>query len=233
MSRYKTPTIFFSFRSPFSWMALHVLRREFPDYTTRFDMVPFFEPDPDSARELAARGGAFHYVAMSKAKHLYILNDTKRLARRMGLTLSWPVDVDPRWDLPHLAWLRARELGCDEALYDAITQARWERGENICEEQVLLSVLDAAELPAGELVDAAADPRIRALGVDALMQLYRDDVFGVPYFRVGRDKFWGLDRVQDFITAYRDGSPTATAPPPESVLAAVGAFDHDTAGGCG
>lgn len=233
----RRPRVYFSFRSPFSWMALKVLEQQVPDYATRYELIPFFEPDAESAAALAERGGQFHYVAMSKAKHLYILNDTKRLAAKLDLDLVWPIDIDPWWELPHLAWIRARQLGCEQAFYSAVTDARWLQGRNICEPEVLEEVLRKAGLPIMPLLTAPHDPSIRNEGVDALMRVYEDDVFGVPYFRSGPHKFWGLDRVKDFVTAV---SPTpaplhetATTPIPAPVLAAVGAYDHDTAGGCG
>lgn len=237
MSR-RRPRVYFSFRSPFSWMALKVLQQQVPDYDTRYELIPFFEPDPESAAALAERGGEFHYVAMSKAKHLYILNDTKRLAAKLGLDLVWPIDIDPWWELPHLAWLKARQLGCDRAFYNAVTDARWLKGLNICEPEVLEEVLRQAGLPIVPLLTAPYDPHIQSEGIDALMHVYEDDVFGVPYFRSGPHKFWGLDRVTDFITAVTPPATEAPAtgdetPLPAPVLLAIGAYDHDTAGGCG
>ncbi len=238
----RKPRVYFSFRSPFSWMALRRLSERVGDLDDAFELVPFFEPDAASAQQLADRGGSFLYTPMSKAKHLYILNDTKRLATRLGYQLVWPVDVDPWWELPHLAWIRARREGTQRTLYEAVTRARWERGEDICDHDRLGAVLSDAGLDPGPLLAAPADPTIREEGVEALLKVYRDDVFGVPYFRSGPHKFWGLDRVDDFVEFLEDrpgglgslgtgldqGSPV-----PQAALAAVGAYDHDTAGGCG
>lgn len=229
----RRPRVFFSFRSPFSWMALRRMSERLGDLEEHVDLIPFFEPDAESAAELERRGGTFHYVAMSKAKHLYILNDTKRLAQRFGYDLVWPVDVDPWWELPHLAWLRARSLGCQREFYTAVTAARWERGENICEEPVLGATLGRAGLPVADLLAAPHDPDIRREGVDALLQVYQDDVFGVPYFRSGPHRFWGVDRVDDFLSVLLDGASPATGSGHPAPLARVGAYDHDTAGGCG
>lgn len=238
----RKPRLYFSLRSPFSWMAVRRLEERVPDADRHIEYVPFFEPDADSATALAARGGEFHYTAMSKAKHLYILNDTKRLAAKFGYDMKWPVDVDPWWELPHLAWIKARQLGVHREFYQAVTRARWERGENICEPPVLGPVLAEAGLPVEPLLTAPDDPEIRAAGVEALLKVYEDDIFGVPYFRWGTQKFWGLDRLDDFLAVFgptlREADP---APPqadpltgvPAPALAAVGSFDHDTAGGCG
>jgi len=205
----KPPRLYFSLRSPFSWMAVRQLEERLPNADELIEYIPFFEPDPATMAALEARGGAFHYVQMSKAKHLYILADTKRLAARFGYQMKWPIDVDPWWELPHLAWLRARELGVHRAYYQAVMAARWERGENICEPDVLLGICQDAGLPAADLVAAPDDPRLREQGVEALMQIYLHDVFGVPYFTVGRHRFWGLDRLDDFLAALDQAAATA------------------------
>jgi 2-hydroxychromene-2-carboxylate isomerase len=237
----KKPKLYFSLRSPFSWMALRRLEERIPNADEVIDYIPFFDPDAETARLLAERGGEFHYTAMSKAKHLYILNDTKRLAAKFGYEMRWPVDVDPWWELPHLGWLKAKQLGLHREFYRAVTKARWERGENICDEQVLGPVLADAGLPVEPLLAAASDPRMRAAGVDALLSAHEDDIFGIPYFRWGMQKFWGLDRLADFLDVFEPtlaGEPAPAEPAPldgipAPALAMVGAFDHDTAGGCG
>lgn len=199
----KRPRLYFSLRSPFSWMAVRQLEERVPQARQLIEYVPFTEPDPTSLAALHARGGEFHYVPMSKAKHLYILNDTKRLSAKFGYQMKWPIDVDPVWwDLPHLAWLKARETGDEHIFYNAVMAARWERGENICDREGLRRICCDAGLEGDHLVAAPEDPHIREQGVDALMQVYLDDVFGVPYFKVGRQRFWGLDRLDDFIATF-------------------------------
>ena len=233
----RVPKLYFSLRSPFSWMALRRLEERVPNADELLEFVPFFDPDPQTAAALAERGGEFHYTNMSKAKHLYILNDTKRLAAKFGYAMRWPVDIDPWWELPHLGWLKAREMGLHREFYRAVTAARWERGENICDREVLGPVLTAAGLPAEPLLAAPDDPAMRAAGADALLSAHENDIFGIPYFKWGMQKFWGLDRLDDFLAAFEPTIEPPAADPlagvPEPALAAVGAFDHDTAGGCG
>lgn len=199
----KPPRLYFSLRSPFSWMAIRQLEERIPNAHEIIEYVPFFEPDAQSLAALVEQGGKFHYVAMSKAKHLYILNDTKRLAAKFGYDMKWPIDIDPWWELPHLAWFQAKDLGVHKRFYDAVMAARWERGEDICEPEVLRRICRDAGLDADVLVAAPSDPEIRQRGVQALMDVYHDDVFGVPYFKFGRHRFWGLDRLDDFIEALK------------------------------
>lgn len=232
----KRPKVYFSLRSPFSWMAVRRLEEQVPDIHERADFIPFWEPDEKLAAALAERGGSFPYTAMSKAKHLYILQDTKRLAARFGYAMRWPVDVDPWWELPHMAWLKAKHLGVERRFYDAVTAARWERGENICEEPVLRSIIEAAGLDPAPLLGAVDDDQIWDEAVQAQFQVYSDDVFGVPYFKVGFQRFWGLDRLSGFIDAL-GGSATTQSEPiagiPSAIVDQPGSMDVDTAGGCG
>ena len=224
----KPPRIYFSFRSPYSWLALDRIWAEAPDVASAAELIPYWDPDPATETAVRSRGAGVHYVQMSKPKHLYLLQDTKRLAQRRGLAMAWPIDIDPWWEVPHLAWLAAGSDGSRRALYLALTEARWGRGENICDPEVLGKAAAAAGLDGDSLAAATEDPGVRAGGVDCLVRAYEDDVFGVPYFRVGRHRFWGYDRVDDFVDAVR-----GTAPTPVPVTAAAAGYDSDTAGGCG
>lgn len=229
------PRLYFSFRSPYTWMAVERLRAARSDVDELIEFIPYWDPDPDTDRALTERGAEFHYVQMSKAKHLYLLQDTKRLAQRYGLTMRWPIDIEPWWEVPHLAYLKAVRLGAGPAFFAAVMAARWQRGENICEPATVRAIGDALGLDGAALATATEDPEIRALGVDHLERAYHDDVFGIPYFRVGRHRFWGLDRLDDFLGALP--SPVQEEDPlagvPAAVQAATRGYDTDTAGGCG
>lgn len=237
----KRPRVYFSFRSPFSWLAITALERELPRVHELAEFVPYWDPDPLTVAALRDRGAEIHYAQMSKAKHLYILQDTKRAAESLGLRMAWPIDVSPWWEVPHLAWLRARRDGGAERFYGEVMRARWEAGENICEPDVIARLGTQAGLDGDALAAATEDPQIRAEGVDALYAAYEDDIFGVPYFRIGRHRFWGYDRVPGFLAELTGALPGAgparpgdeLAALPEPLRAAVGAYDTDTAGGCG
>ena len=239
----RPPRLYFSLRSPYSWLAVRRLREQVPDFADRFDCVPYWDPDPRTEAALAARGGEFHYVQMSRAKHLYMLQDTKRLAGRSGVTMAWPVDVDCWWERPHLAWLLARGQGREWELYDALTEARWGRGEDICTADTVSAAAVEAGLDPCDVVVDEVSPGLLDEAVECLHQAYLDDVFGIPYLRWSRHRFWGLDRVDDFLDTWTGAAPTGTARPqdaemplrdvPAPLLAAERPYDVDTAGGCG
>jgi 2-hydroxychromene-2-carboxylate isomerase len=231
----RPPRLYFSFRSPYSWMAIERLRHRLPDLFTVAGLVPYWDPDPVTAQLVAERGAEFHYQQMSKAKHLYVLADTKRMAARLGLAMAWPVDIDPWWEMAHLAWLAARRAGAAERCYDALVAARWERGENICDPEVLRQVTTAAGLDGAALAAAAADDDVRAEGAECLVRAYEEDIFGVPYVCYRRQRYWGLDRMDLFLAEFTarlagDG-PEPLAGIPAGI--AAGSYDRDTAGGCG
>src|ERR1700722_19692507 len=94
------PRVYFSFRSPYTWMALHRLMDAVPDAHDVLEFIPFWEPDPDTEKALAERDAAFHYAEISKAKHLYILHDTKRLASKVGLKMGGDIGAHPRREEP-------------------------------------------------------------------------------------------------------------------------------------
>ncbi|HEY3259300.1 MAG TPA: DsbA family protein [Pseudonocardiaceae bacterium] len=203
VTKIRRPRLYFSLRSPYSWLTVHRLRAEVPGVLDAVDWFPYWDPDQQTSQGLELRGGEFHYIQMSRAKHLYMLLDTKRLAEQQGLTMSWPVDVDPWWELPHLAWLWARREGRPWEFYDAIMAARWGRGDNICEPDVVRAAAEQAGLDPDRAVGAADDPSIREEGVGCLYQAYLDDIFGIPYMKWGRQRFWGFDRVDAFLDAWQ------------------------------
>lgn len=225
------PRFYFSLRSPYSWLALHDLGTVYPDVAAAVQWRPFWEPDPVLAAELAGHGAEFPYSAMSRAKHLYILQDVKRLATARGLRPAWPIDREPVWEVPHLAYLLADQCGRGREFVVSATKARWEAGRDICDPAVV------AELAAGVGVDpalaqgAASEPELRAEGLARLLDVCTDGVFGVPYFVSGRARFWGIDRLAAFAEHVWARLPDPASPEPSLITKADADDGH--AGGCG
>jgi 2-hydroxychromene-2-carboxylate isomerase len=247
----RNPRVFFSFRSPFSWMALERMHRVLPGAYELIEFIPYWEPDERTELALRRQSVVLPYTPMSKAKHLYILADTKRLAAEMGLRLVWPVDGEnPWWEVSHLGWILANQMGCGAQFYRTVTEARWLHGEDVCSAAVIRRLADSVGLDGAEIANAIEDPDIRAQGVRCLVEAYEDDIFGVPYFRIGHHRFWGIDRVDRFIEQVQ-AACCASFPPPTSAVRngsvnggvsrkrshaggdLAGPYDYDTAGGCG
>ncbi|MCX4446062.1 2-hydroxychromene-2-carboxylate isomerase [Streptomyces sp. NPDC087866] len=197
------PRWYFSFRSPYSWMAYRDLLGQYPDVAERIEWLPFWEPDEPALDHLERNNITLPYVPMSKEKHLYILQDVRRLSRARGLDMVWPVDTEPRWHVSHLAYLAAQELGAGREFIAEVYRARWERGEDISDPDTIRRVGKDLGLDPELLAGAHENDEVRARGHAALDSLHRDGVFGVPYFISGYEKFWGVDRLPDFVADVR------------------------------
>jgi len=165
------------------------------------DYIPTWEPDKVTLALLQERGGKVLYHPMSREQHLYILQDIKRLATNLGYRIAWPVDHEPWWELPNLACLAARQQGKGREFFHHLYRTRWEEGGNICSPEVIRRLADELDLDTEAVLRAPENPELRREGAEALLRCYRDGVFGVPFFVVGHEKFWGVDRISLFVAA--------------------------------
>jgi 2-hydroxychromene-2-carboxylate isomerase len=224
-------TYFFSFRSPYSWLA-SVGLKDLIDAGDTLELVPFFEPDALRREALEARGGRFPYTPMSDAKHRYILRDVKRLTTRLGIDHVWPVDTAPWWEPSHLGWIAADAMGHGLPFFWGVYTARWHQGLDISRPETIKRICRNIGLPAADtqrICDAPDTPGISNLGVDALHRIYMEDIFGVPMFTWKRAQFWGLDRIDAFLAAIDTPTDAALS----AALKAPSPLEFDHAGGCG
>lgn len=204
----------FGFRSPYAWIANRLLERLLaPDERACIRFVPFWNPSPATLAVLQAAGGDFLYREMSKDRHLYILRDVRRLAAHFALDLVWPVDPpQPDWEAPHRLYMLAERAGRAADARRALFAARWEQGRDICDANLLSGIgrelgLDAAEVPAAAEL---AEP---------LRWCWQKRVFGLPFFTVGADRFWGVDRLPfALFAAGLNKGPAATPADPRTAL---------------
>ncbi|MFE9746641.1 2-hydroxychromene-2-carboxylate isomerase [Saccharothrix saharensis] len=228
------PRFYFSLRSPYSWLAHHDLLRSYPDVADAVEWAPFWEPDPRNERALEERGEQFPYAAMSRAKHFYILQDVARLAAARGLALKWPVDREPVWEIPHLGYLVASDSGLGREYIAAAYRARWEQGRDICSRETVGEIAAELGLNPAEVAGASEDPELRARGVELLMDVCKDGAFGVPFFVHRFTRFWGVDRLPDFVAHVRSKlTPAAALPASSSAVGSGRSSDEGHAGGCG
>lgn len=199
----RAPRLYFSFRSPYSWLGLRLLETLHPTAPEEIEYIPYWEPEPAILDALRDRKADFLYAPMTRAKHLYILEDVRRLTDEFGDHIRWPLDRDGRWEVPHLAYLRARQIGREHELLRKLYDARWHEAADICDPDTVAAI--ARRMGLGPALDGAADDvSLRGLAIALLERAYWDGVFGVPFFIVGHQHFWGIDRARAFVTALRD-----------------------------
>lgn len=229
------PQFYVSLRSPYSWLAWHDLTTSHADELRRLQLIPFWEPDETSEAMLAAAGARFPYTPMTRAKHLYVLQDVRRLASARGLRPTWPADREPWWEVPHLAYVAAilDDPAAGPRWLDRLYRARWQDGLDICDRAVVARLAARAGLDPDRLANAVDDPGVRATGLEALLSVCRAGVFGVPYFVNGYERFWGVDRLEAFLASLtRQDEPESRQPEPVCTSAAR-TTDWGHAGGCG
>lgn len=232
----RKPRFFFSFRSPYSWMGYRELEKRMAPPQQGIEYIPFWEPDRTSLEMLkTAKKATFPYMPMSKEKHRYILQDIKRLSEKLGYPLKWPVDKDPWWEVPHLGYIAARQQGRAGAFMAETYRFRWEKGEDICAPETIRRICENIGLDPRAAMGAPEDPSIRGEGVEALYNCFRDEVFGVPFFVNGFQKFWGIDRLAWFIDSLNRAGPghQPGKRSPKEGGAPPGCYDNDHPGGCG
>lgn len=197
----RKPRFYFSFRSPYAWIASRRIEEHDQLDSDALEYIPIWEPDAQTMESLTALGGDFLYARMSKAKRLYILQDIKRLTTQLGYAMTWPIDRSPHWEIPHLAYLLARSYGKGEIFLKRLYQLRWQQGENICDTDLMGRLALDMNLDPEEFSSILTNVDIRKLGVEMLYNAYKEGVFGFPFFvsRNGRHKFWGTDRLDYFI----------------------------------
>lgn len=231
------PRTYFSFRSPYSWLAFRDMQIRYPQLVLELEWIPYWDPDDLMLRRLGEDGADYVYVAMSKEKHRYLLQDVRRQTRRRGLTVTWPWDDGVIWEPAHLGFFAATRAGLGLEYVDRVFTARWTQGAEIGNVEVIAQLADDIGLDGATLTEDIQSSDIRDDGADALARAYDDDVFGPPFFIAGREKFWGLDRLDEF--ADFCGAEPTSQPGAETVdvgvtagFRSVGA-DVSHAGGCG
>lgn len=179
-------TFHFDFLSPYAylaWTQIHALAERHGRTVA---------PVPTLLAPLLAHGQT-KGPAEIPAKRLYLVADTVRTARLLGVPYGPPASHPFN---PLLALRVATLPGSDaekRARIDALFTAAWARGEPIDTQDSAARVLDAAGLDGGDLVRRAIEPankeRLRARTDDAIAR----GVFGVPTMIVSGAMFWGVD----------------------------------------
>lgn len=130
-----------------------------------------------------------------EAKRRYGAIELQRFVEHYGV----PFRANPHFPIDTLRIMRAAHAAqrarVFEAFHAAIYPAFWVEGANLGEEAELRSVLDAAELDAGALLEAAADPEVKASLRRTTDEAVARGAFGAPTFFVGDEMFFGADRL--------------------------------------
>lgn len=177
---------YFSFRSPYAWLAAERLESELGDLGVPIERVPIF-PTP----ELFPND-----PSSLPNKRAYLLQDIPRLAREQGLKVRFPPSSDTDWALPHAAFLGALRHGTGQRFMVEVFRKRFSEGLDLGEDAVIADAAKQAGLDPDAMLSAGHSEALRA-EVSAGWRLAgeRDRIFGVPSFVYAGRLYWGQDRM--------------------------------------
>ena len=153
---------------------------------------------PINAPALFPRTGGQILAERHDSRKTYRLQELRRWSGRLGMKLDlqppfFPVNPAPS----SYAVITAAKVGGGDlaGLVQAFARAVWAEGRNIADEDVV------SELVARYGFDPRAIDRGMFSAADAyagnLEEAVVRGVFGVPFYLVGDERFWGQDRLED------------------------------------
>ncbi len=175
------PRVYFSFRSPYSRLGLHIVARAKIDA----DLLPFTGPP---------EGVAFQDPVQNRAKRAYYGLDAPRMTMRMGLAIARPDPFEVDLTAANAAFMAARDAGKGLDFALAVSDARWGEGRNVSDVAVLEDCAGHIGWDAANIRRAADDPSIAEKFAAVRAAIEEDQAFGVPFAVFGPRKYWGHDR---------------------------------------
>jgi 2-hydroxychromene-2-carboxylate isomerase len=153
---------------------------------------------PVDAAQLFPRTGGKVRAERHPSRNDYSAQDRLRQARKLGM----PYDPQPLFGAANpapaaYAVIAAQKAGGGDlaGLVAAFSRAMWAEGRDISEDEVIRPLLETHGFPA----NTADKGMLMAAETYAanLEEAVSRGVFGVPFFIVGEQKFWGQDRLED------------------------------------
>lgn len=177
--------VFYSFRSPYSYLAgprTFALERE---YDARIDFR--------AVLPMAMRG-----QAVPREKFVHTMHDVRREAGRLGMRFGPVFDPIGERVLRVLALSElAKDRGVLEPFVLTAAETIWGRGGDIGRPRVMRRICERARLPWTVAEAAQHDPELRSRSRRHAAALEALGQWGVPVFRIGSEVLWGQDRLPD------------------------------------
>jgi 2-hydroxychromene-2-carboxylate isomerase len=147
---------------------------------------------------LFARTGGTPPKDRHESRKAYRLQELRRTAAKRDMPINlqpahWPTNPAPS----SYALIAAGADGSGDvgALVAGLTRACWAEERDIAEDDVIADCLEAAGFPR-DLVDRGMMEGAERYGRN-LEEAVDAGAFGAPFFIVGEERFWGVDRLAD------------------------------------
>ncbi len=103
--------------------------------------------------------------------------------------------------------IAAQEAGHEAAYLEMGLKGMWEDGLKLDDPEVLKAAIDAAGLDGKSLLAAAQTDPVKQKLADNTAKAVERGVFGLPTFFVGKEMFWGKERLGQVEEAVRAAAP--------------------------
>jgi 2-hydroxychromene-2-carboxylate isomerase len=183
---------FFAPISPFCYLAGDRLEQIAAKHGASVRYIPLNAP------ALFPRTGGQVLADRHESRKTYRIQELRRQAAKLGLPINlsplfFPVNPAPA---SYAIIAAAKAGGGDLAgLVQAFPRAVWAEGRNIAEDEVVQDILAAhgfdPKIADKFMLDAAETYMAN------LEEAVARGVFGVPFYIVGDERFWGQDRLED------------------------------------
>lgn len=198
---------YYALASPWSYLGNERLIRIAAAHRARID--PFIiDYDP-----VFTAAGTVPLPGRPRVRKAYRLVELARWSRFRGV----PLHPEPRFyrgeteepDERQAALMvtAAKEAGLDSlALAHAISRALWAEERFPFRPDELLAIAETEGFDGPALLDAAERPETVRAYEAATRRAVRNDVFGMPFYRLDGEPFWGQDRLEFLDRALHAGS---------------------------
>lgn len=132
--------------------------------------------------------------------------ETQRFCAAHGISPQVP---NPHFPVNTLKIMRGAIVARRSDYYlhyvDAVYGGMWEQARKMDEDDVILSTLEAAELPAQAIMTATSEPSVKQALIDNTESSVARGTFGSPTFFVGDEIYFGKDKLRDALEAAQGG----------------------------
>ena len=191
MGERKQLEFFFDFGSPTAYLAYTQL----PQIASEYQAQIYWRP--------MLLGGVFKATGnqspvMIQAKGAWMFDDMARWARRYGVRL----EKNPFFIINTLtvmrgaAGLQLRDPDHFLKYVDVMYRAMWEKPVNLGDPEVVAATLKDAGFDAAAFAALVADPEVKQKLIADTEAAVQRGVFGAPTMFVGKDMFFGQDRLE-------------------------------------
>lgn len=199
----KTVDFIFDFGSPNAYLAWKVLPAIAARHGASVNVLPCLLGGIFKATGNQAPSVAFGGI---RGKMEYEMLEMRRFIAAHGLSAF---HLNPHFPVNTLLLMRgqiaADQAGVGAAYLEAMLAGMWEQGLKLDDPEVFVATADAAGLDGAALLEATADPEVKARLAANTEAAVARGVFGIPTFFVGEEMFFGKDRLGQVEAALAGG----------------------------